>query len=96
MLIQRFGDLGLIRGTWPVAGSLPEWRREDWPIPAFGGRDKLTSGYVRVEYVNDDPNSRPREVPISQEEFERLPDHALAGFGFTEKATDETARGLPG
>src|SRR5881392_968160 len=37
-LIQIFGDLGLIRGTWPVLGQLPSWQREEWPMPAFGRR----------------------------------------------------------
>jgi hypothetical protein len=37
-----------------------------------------------VEYADDDPNSRPREVEIPREEFERLPEDGLAGFGFIE------------
>lgn len=84
VLVQKFGDLGLIRGKWPVIGSLPEWRREGWPMPAFGRHEELTGRYLRVEYADEDPNSRPREVEISREEFEHLPEDGLAGFGFTE------------
>ncbi len=84
VLIQIFGDVGLVRGTWPVIGQLRDWRREEWPMPAFGRHEELTGRYFRVEYSDDDPNSRPHEVPISQEEFERLPEDGAAGFGFIE------------
>ncbi len=84
ILVQVFGDPGLVRGSWPVIGPLPNWRREEWPMPAFGRYEELTGRYFRVAYSDDDPNSRPREVPISQEEFERLPEDGAAGFGFIE------------
>lgn len=84
VLVQCFGDLGLIRGTWPVVGRLPGWRREEWPMPAFGRREELTGRCWRVEYDDDDPNSRPREVLISLEECERLPEDGAAGSGFIE------------
>jgi Immunity protein 26 len=84
VLVQKFGDLGLIRGKWPLIGHLPGWRREQWPMPAFGRHEELTGRYLRVEYADDDPNSRPREVEISRDEFEHLPEDGLAGFGFTE------------
>lgn len=83
-LIQTFGDLGLIRGKWPVIGRLARWRREEWPMPAFGRHEELTGRYLRVEYDDDDPNSRPREVEISRDEFEQVPQDGLAGFGFVE------------
>src|SRR4051812_7304936 len=38
VLVKTFGDLGLLRSEWPVIGQLPGWRREDWPMPAFGRR----------------------------------------------------------
>lgn len=84
VLVQIFGDLGLMRGKWPVVGQLLGWRREEWPMPAFGRHEELTGRYLRVEYADDDPNSRPREVAVSREEFEHLPEDGLAGFGFTE------------
>lgn len=84
VLIQIFGDLGLIRGAWPVFGRLPGWQREEWPMPAFGRREALTGRCFRVEYPDDDPNGRPREVPISSEECDRLPEDGAAGFAFVE------------
>lgn len=53
-------------------------------MPAFGRHEELTDRYLRFEYADDDPNSRPDEVEISREEFEHLPEDGLAGFGFTE------------
>lgn len=52
--------------------------------PAFGRYEELTGQRFRVEYSDDDPSSLPREVSISQEEFERLPEDGAAGFGFIE------------
>lgn len=37
VLISRFGDLGLLRGQWVIAGKVPEWRPEEWPLPRFVG-----------------------------------------------------------
>jgi hypothetical protein len=84
VLIQIFGDVGLVRGQWQVLGRLPGWRREEWPMPAFGRHEELTDRYLRVEYADDDPNGRPQETVISRAEFEHLPEDGLAGFGFTE------------
>jgi hypothetical protein len=84
ILTAIFGDLGLIRRNWPVVGRVRGWRREEWPMPAFGRREQLTGDYLRVEYADDDPSSRPREVQVTREEFERLPEDGLAGFAFIE------------
>ena len=82
--IKIFGDLGLIRGKWPVLGQLSGWSRERWPMPSFGRHEELTDRYFCVEYADDDPNSQPREREISQAEFAYLPEDGLAGFGFVE------------
>ena len=84
VLVQRFGDVGLIRGKWPILGPLPNWRREEWPTPAFGRHEELTSRYFRVEYPDDYPNGLPRESQIARDEFDHLPEDGLAGFGFVE------------
>ena len=83
--VKAFGDLRLLDGAWPVLGPLPGWRREEWPMPAFGRDESLTKRFLRVEYDDDNPNSRPRETPITEEEFERLPLDGLAGAGSVEK-----------
>jgi hypothetical protein len=67
-----------------VIGQLSGWQRDKWPMSAFGRREELTGRCWRVEYDDDDPNSRPRETLISTEECERLPEDGAAGFGFVE------------
>jgi hypothetical protein len=85
VLVAKFGDLGLNRGRWPIIGALPDWRREAWPMPAFGRDELLSDRLWRVEYADDDPNSRPREFAITRGEFEQLPKDGLAGYGFIEE-----------
>lgn len=29
------GDLGLVRGEWPIASHDPNWQDEHWPMPPF-------------------------------------------------------------
>lgn len=84
ILVQRLGDVGLVDGDWPIIGHLPSWRREEWPMPAFGRHEELTDRYFRVEYADDDPNRSPDESQISANEFGRLPEDGLAGFRFVE------------
>ena len=81
---HMFGDLGLIKGKWPVIGALPGWRREDWPMPVFGRRESLTDRVLRVEYPDDEPNAIPRETRITEAQFADLPEDGLAGAGFVE------------
>lgn len=33
--VERFGDDGLLNGTWPILGRIPAWNREAWPMPWF-------------------------------------------------------------
>lgn len=83
--VKTFGDLGLLRGDWPVIGRIPDWRREHWPMPAFGRTEPLTGRLLRVDYDDDNPNSRPREIEVSSVEFEDLPEDGLAGFEFVQQ-----------
>lgn len=84
-LVRAFGDLGILRGDWPVIGQLPGWQREEWPSPVFGRRESLTGRLLRVEYADDKPSGRAREVEISEAELERLPEDGLAGFEFMQE-----------
>lgn len=49
-----FGDLSLRNGEWPVIGEIPEWRREEWPMPDFVRRDDISKKAWRVRYSDDD------------------------------------------
>jgi hypothetical protein len=54
VLIGRFGDLGLRNGRWPVLGTLPNWDRSRWPMPAFARRELITGATFCVIYDDAD------------------------------------------
>jgi len=65
ILHVRFGDLGLIKGTWPIYGKLTGWDRSMWPMPDFVRRDPLGKRKpVLVRYVDNDPMRIETEYPI--------------------------------
>jgi hypothetical protein len=35
VLVALFGDLGFLRGEWPVIGKVTSWQRGEWPLPTF-------------------------------------------------------------
>lgn len=84
LMVRRFGDLRLVEGEWRVLGGGDEWRREDWPMPAFARREPFGGRAWRVEYPDDNPNGVPRESTISAEESSRYPEDALLGAGVVE------------
>jgi hypothetical protein len=93
ILVVHFGNVGLMQGSWSVIGQMPGWRREDWPMPAFG-RKQLGFGigpdlYLRVRYDDDDPAAPLGETRISREEYERLPQDGAAGSGWIEDRLSE-------
>jgi len=79
ILVERFGDLSLRQGGWPVIGRVEPWDRARWPMPAFGRRVSGHDLAYRVEYPDDDPNGLPCETRITVEECERLPAAGLDG-----------------
>ena len=80
VLVGLVSALGLTQGMWPMLCRSNTWRREAWPVPAFG-RISVDQRYVfRVEYSDDDVSQTVREVPISVEEARRLPSDGLYGY----------------
>jgi hypothetical protein len=84
ILIRRIGDLGLLRGEWPIVAHSPHWRREEWPQPAFGRIAMDESWASQVEYSEDDLSQVIREVPVSLAEARNLPEDGLSGYGAAE------------
>jgi hypothetical protein len=77
------GDLYLIEGSWPILGSLPDWKREEWPIPLFLHRESLTDRVWRVRYADDDPSELPVWEPATPED-EGLAQAKLWGLDLVE------------
>lgn len=86
--VMRFGDLGLIKGQWPILGKLEGWHPDHWPIPEFGRREP-TGRAFRVIYSAEDLRGPVREEPISAEECDQLPRDALSGAGAVERVLTE-------
>ncbi|MGH8189839.1 MAG: Imm26 family immunity protein, partial [Rhodanobacteraceae bacterium] len=79
----RFGDLGLINGEWPICGQVPNWNRDDWPMPDFVRRDPL--GCLKpklVRYADDDPMRIEVEYPIDDDSG--MLEDVSAGYGAVE------------
>ncbi len=52
ILIAWFGDLGIIRGKWPLVMTTKDFRREDWSIPLFRRDATPDKGWL-IEYDQD-------------------------------------------
>ncbi len=81
---KRFGDLGLIEGHWLVMGQLPDWKRENWPMPVFKKFNVASNIFdALLYYDDDDPGKLIKEEAFNGET--NLPEAGLAGYGFIEK-----------
>jgi hypothetical protein len=82
-----------VDGTWPVAGPLPGFRRQDWPIPAFGQLIEIVDVALRFEYLGDDLDAEVAESRVSREAIADLPNrHLRPGRG----RHDRYGRGMGG
>lgn len=56
-------DLALCQNEWPIIGWSEQWKRSEWPMPAFIRREPIGSKAWRVYYSDTDPSSLVREEP---------------------------------
>lgn len=77
---QKFGDLGLLNGEWPIIGKMPDWDRNDWKMPAFYRQEPIDGLFFRVEYPDDDPLGIPTERRVSGDEIEGLDKDGSHGY----------------
>lgn len=86
VLVCRVSDLALRDGLWPIVGSLPRWRVDQWPMPRFavpphGSRQS----WQEEVYAEDDPGHRTRLlVSHDQAATRRLPEGGVAAATFAE------------
>lgn len=84
VLVSRVGDLGLIRGSWPLLGDAPLWDHSEWPMPVFVRREILPPfRNWRVYYSETDPNITLKEE-IEPDERPDLPTAGSSGSGAIE------------
>lgn len=83
VLSLRFGDLGLLKGLWPVVGKLPGWNPAKWPMPNAVRRDPLgKTKPILIRYDDNDPSKILSEEVLESDND--LPSDGLAGYGFVE------------
>ena len=80
---ERFGDLGLIEGEWPIVGESITWDRSGWPLPDFVRADREEGWAWKVVYSDKDL-SPVSEEPCDISLADSLPRDSLAGSGAVE------------
>jgi hypothetical protein len=79
ILIEKFGDLGLINGSWPIIGTVGEWHREDWVVPRFLRVDAISLQPRLIEY--NDWLDQQGEVYCDVDAIGKYPEDGMAGYG---------------
>lgn len=83
ILICHFGDLGIIKGQWPLIHESKPYKRNDWPVPLFHRILPLPEGkVVIVEYRQDYSGIEPpiREtIAAIDEEILKFPKDVFSG-----------------
>jgi hypothetical protein len=85
LLSGRCGDLGLLKGEWPLAGHLNNWNRNDWPLPALYREDAEAQKAWLSYYDNNDLKFlREESVDYRQAQYTKYPYDRLMGYGAVE------------
>ena len=92
VLVERFGDLGVVQGTWPLLGHINGWDRNAWPTPPFGRFEELTGRAFKVIYDDADPNRLHCEEQVDRSELADMPKDGLSGAGAVEKMLAQLLR----
>lgn len=83
--VIQVGDLGILNGKWKVIGELPDWNRSSWTIPNFVRREEFSGRIWLVTYPDDNPNTLPSEIRVTEEDVKNLERDSLHGYGAAEK-----------
>lgn len=92
VMVEMFGDLGIIRGEWPLLGRINGWDRTAWPTPEFGRFEELTGRAFKVTYDDDNPNRVVREEQVDPGGLVGLPGDGLSGAGAVERTLTRMLR----
>lgn len=85
ILIKEFGSQGLRDGTWKILGLLPNFKKQDFPVPIFFTHTKPFK--PQLVYFDDNMNEIKRQSIQESEvdKYKDFPQTGLAGSGFIEK-----------
>lgn len=85
ILQARFGDLGLLRGEWPLLGQTKgRWARRNWPMPEFVRTDAISGVARRVRYSDENLRREVAVLPVDENQVPSLPSDGLKGYGAVE------------
>ncbi len=87
VLITEFGDLGIIKGDWPLIKSTRPFSRKDWPVPKFGMEVPFPpgKGFIReYEYDNLGKRTLVKQIAVDANEIKDLPKDSIMFGGFIE------------
>lgn len=84
VLVGKFGDLHIIRGTWPIIGNQEPWEVGEWPLPVFANRDPITNRLRRVVYAPDDLLRPVVFEEVADRELHGAPEDGAMGARYVE------------
>jgi len=87
LLIARFGDLGIIRGSWPLIQSTRPFSKEKWPIPKFGTEVPFPpgKGFIRdYEQASSGELICIRQTLVDADDLQGFPEDVDMGGGSVE------------
>jgi hypothetical protein len=79
-LLAMCGDLGIINGAWQVIPYEGHFVRKHWPMPSFGQWYEGASFGIRLDYVEDAPNTNPVSSRVPLEDARQLPRDGVSGY----------------
>jgi hypothetical protein len=88
VLMRLFGDLGLIRGEWPIVGIDSGWQRDRWPMPGLLHRDDATGKTWLRHYDEERLGLFVHEEPCDPALAKSVPMDGLSGQGALEARLD--------
>jgi len=84
IFVGQFGDLGLLKGKWPIIGHSESWDRRIWPMLPLVRRDAVSGEARLIKYSDDDPIQEISETPCDLFEIRNYPEDGLWGSGAVE------------
>jgi hypothetical protein len=79
VLVGKFGDPGLLEGMWPILGSVPEWNRDQWPMPPLIRVDEIEQR-AWLAWYDDKTFECLRDEEVDPALASRFPKDGLMGY----------------
>lgn len=83
ILLRDFGDLGLLNGKWTILGKMPEWNRDEWPMPPLIRVDE-TEGRAWLSHYDDSSFECLMEEEVDPSLVSSYPQDGTSGYGAVE------------